>query len=181
MIRSIGPDAAYTSSLSIARATRRPRSVPVASRIAMCAKFVDALVRIAMIDGRNAIAPKSTGPNTVATMNHFVRTRSRYSRLVVAQSLRMAIGPLLGARSAHLVEEDAMQRRLDELEPLHRRAAVDDRAQQALRVRARRELDLHRAIGVVHATHELRIVEHRRERMRGAVRKREGDEAAAVL
>src|SRR5689334_6911448 len=66
--------------------TRRPRSVPVASRIWMRATSSDALLRVAMYAGRYINEPKTIGPKTVATTNHFVRTRSRYSRCTTAHS-----------------------------------------------------------------------------------------------
>ena len=64
---------------------------------------------------------KKSGPSSVPMRNHFERTRSRYSRLMTAQSLAMSAHPLLDARGADLLEEDLVQRGLHELEALHAR------------------------------------------------------------
>src|SRR5688500_9067634 len=96
-------------------------------------------------------AANSSGPKTVAMMNHLVRTRSMYSRLMTAQSLPMARHPRLHALGADFLQEDLMQRRLHQLESLYSCSAADDGAQQLLRVGARLELHLKEPVRVVDA------------------------------
>ncbi len=65
------------------------------------------------------IAAKKTGPRKVAIRNHFDRTRSRYSRLMIVQSLAMSTHPRFDvcpcgcftgrAGAAHLLEKDLVQ------------------------------------------------------------------------
>src|SRR4051794_19882167 len=97
------------------------------------------------------IALKKIGPKNVAIKNHFDRTRSTYSRLMTAHSLAMSAHSLFNSGGADLLQEDLMQRRLNHLESLNRRAGVDDSAQQRLRIRAGSQLDLEKSIGVVGA------------------------------
>src|SRR5690349_1307727 len=130
-------------------ATRMPSCVPVASRMMTCERSGDGLVRLEITIGTMTITPKKSGPSAVLKMYHFERTRSRYSRLMIAKSLPMTAHPRLDAGCANRVEEDAMQRRLDELEALDSRAGVHEPAQQELRARAGGELELHGAVGVV--------------------------------
>src|SRR5688572_33102840 len=108
------------------------------------------LVFIVSHAGTIISAANSSGPKTVAMMNHLVRTRSMYSRLMTAQSLAMTRHPRLHAFGADLLEENLMQRRLHQLEPLHDGSAAHDRAQQLLRVGAGLELDLEEPVRVVH-------------------------------
>jgi hypothetical protein len=63
----------------------------------MLDRSADCFVRAAMIIGTIVIAPKNRGPNSVAMMNHFERTRSRYSRLKTTQNLPMAAHSLFDA------------------------------------------------------------------------------------
>src|SRR3954469_8122315 len=97
------------------------------------------------------IALKKTGPKNVAIRNHFDRTRSRYSRLMIAQSLAIASPSPFDTGGADFLQEDLVQRWLDHLESLNRRARVDDATQQRLRVGARNELDLEEAVRIVGA------------------------------
>ena len=84
------------------------------------------------------------GAERVLKMNHFERTRSRYSRLMTTKSLSMAGHPRLDARGADRVEEDLVERRLHELEALDDRAGVDEpcgagaAASRSARARSRR-------------------------------------------
>src|SRR5438132_11314674 len=102
------------------------------------------------------IAPKKSGPKKVAMRNHFERTRSRYSRLMIAQSLAMAGHPRFHAKGvgADLLEENLMQRRLHHLEARDCGAGSYHPAQQLLRIGAGSELDLEIPVGVVGARHE---------------------------
>src|SRR5688500_2683497 len=93
----------------------------------------DAFVRRAMIAGTIMSAAKNTGPKTVLNTNHRVRTRSRYSRAVMTQSLPMPAHPLLHAARAHAVEKDPVQRGPYELEPLDGRTGSDESRQELLR------------------------------------------------
>ena len=65
--------------------------------------------RFAMIAGMMTIAPKKIGPKIVAKMNHRVRTRSRYSLFMIAQSLAMSGDPRFNSGRADTLEEDLMQ------------------------------------------------------------------------
>src|SRR5690242_8974227 len=112
---------------------------------------VVALLRDASQAGTMMMALKKIGPKNVAIRNHFDRTRSRYSRLMTAQSLAMSTHSLFNAGGTDLLQEDLMQRRLDHLEPLHRNSRFHDASEQRLRVRARRQLDLEEAIGIIRA------------------------------
>src|SRR5688572_5474244 len=92
------------------RATRSPRSVPVASMIATFASDCDDVVRIARTIGRTMTTARKTGPSSVAMTNHFDRTRSRYSRLKTTNVLlAMAGHSLLDALRADPLQEDLVQ------------------------------------------------------------------------
>src|SRR5688572_30854799 len=62
----------------------------------MRATSAEASERLAMYAGRNISPPKNTGPNTVATRNHLVRTRSMYSRSSTTSSFFMSVGEFDG-------------------------------------------------------------------------------------
>src|SRR5215831_18536024 len=94
-------------------------------------------------------------------MNARVRTRSRYSRLATMRTfLSMARHPRLDARGADTLEEDLMERRLHQLEPLDVRARVDQPTEQELRIGVRCELQLEEVVAVVDLAHELRVAKH---------------------
>ena len=58
----------------------------------------------------SAVSRKNmTGPSSVAMTNHFVRTRSRYSRRMIAISLPMAAHPRFDSIGPDFLEEDAVQ------------------------------------------------------------------------
>src|SRR5438270_14037438 len=97
------------------------------------------------------IALKKIGPKKVAIRNHFERTRSRYSRLMIAHSLAMSARPVLDSSRADLLQENLVQRGLDHLESLHRRAGIDNPSEQRLRIGAGRHLGLEKAVRVVGA------------------------------
>src|SRR5437762_3427751 len=118
--------------------TRAPRPVPVASMTTMSASFSDVFVRTARTIGTTVMSPMNTGPRKVATRNHFERTRSRYSRLKTTNILPMAGHPGLDTLGADPIEEDLLERRLNELESAERRTCGDDASQQLLRVGPRR-------------------------------------------
>ena len=101
-----------------ASTTRGPRFAPVASMMVMFADSAVALLPAVRNAGSAVSSRKRIGPSSVAITNHFVRTRSRYSRRMIAISLPMAAHPRFDARRADLLEEDAMQRRLHTLEAL---------------------------------------------------------------
>src|SRR6476646_7151756 len=100
------------------------------------------------------IALKKIGPKKVAIRNHFDRTRSRYSRLTIAQSLPMSAHSLLNAARSDFLQEDLMERWLDHLESLHRSAGFDYSPEQRLRVGARRHLDLEESVRIISALHQ---------------------------
>src|SRR5688572_32782810 len=118
---------------------RRPSSWPVASSTTIRATSSDALVRLATMAGRIISRAKNTGPKTVANRNHCVRTRSRYSRAVMTQSLSMAAHPVLDAARAHTVEGDPVRGGAYELEPFDRRARPHHALEETLRRCVRRE------------------------------------------
>src|SRR3954471_24046519 len=122
-----------------APATRSPIPEPVASMIVTLARSVDALVLDEIRMGTTVIIAKNTGPSRVPTRNHLERTRSRYSRLNTTPSLRMlalSTHSLLDASSADFLEEDLVQRRLHELEPLDRSPGLHDAPEELLRLGA---------------------------------------------
>ena len=59
--------------------------------------------------GTMMIALKKMGPKKVAIRNHFDRTRSRYSRLMITQSLAMSGHPLFDAARTDFLQEDLVQ------------------------------------------------------------------------
>src|ERR1017187_1448630 len=124
---------------------------------------------------------KNTGPKMVVKMNHFDRTRSTYSRLMTTQSLSMACHPHFDARGADFLEEDLVQRRLYQFEPLHFRARLDEPAEQGLRVGVLLERDLEEPVRIVHALDHLVVAEHAAHELGAAVGERECDVVAAVL
>src|SRR5512140_412578 len=140
-------------------ATRTPSCVPVASRMMTCERSGEGLVRLEITIGTMTITPKKRGPSAVLKMYHFERTRSRYSRLMIAKSLPMTAHARLDAGRAHRVEEDAMQRWLHQLEALDVRACIHQPAKQKLRARTGGELELHGAMRVVERPHERTISE----------------------
>jgi hypothetical protein len=68
-----------------------------------------ALLRDASHAGTMMIALKKIGPKNVAIRNHFDRTRSRYSRLMIAQSLAIASHSLFNATRTDFLEEDLVE------------------------------------------------------------------------
>src|SRR5450756_551668 len=84
------------------------------------------------------MALKKIGPKNVAIRNHLDRTRSRYSLLMIAQSLAMSGHSLFDAGGTDFLKENLMQRRLDHLESLHCGARFDDPAEQRLWISPRR-------------------------------------------
>ena len=68
----------------------------------------DDFVRELSTMGTTVISPRNTGPSTVAMMNHFERTRSRYSRLKTTKVLPMAAHPRFDAARADALQEDLM-------------------------------------------------------------------------
>src|SRR3990172_4792384 len=126
-------------------------------------------------------ARKKTGPKIVVMMNHFVRTRSTYSRLITAQSLPMAGHPRLDARRADPFEEDLVQRRLHELEALDARARVHETLEQRLGIGAPLKRDLEEAVRVVHALDHPVVAQHLAHELRPAVGERERDIVAPVF
>src|SRR5579885_2161928 len=109
----------------------------------------------------SSTAAINTGTSSVMMRNDFDRTRSKYSRFATTIILLAMSGqPRFDAGGADTLEEDLMQRGLHELEALDARARVDEPAQQDLRVRVRRELDLEIVVVVVELRHELRVAQH---------------------
>src|SRR3954464_10793454 len=119
-----------------------------------------ALLRDASHAGTMMMALKKIGPKNVAIRNHFDRTRSRYSRLMTAQSLAMSGHSLFDARGADLFKKNLMKRRLDHLESLHRCARLDNPSKQYLRICAVRHFYLEEAIGVVRALHQRLVAQN---------------------
>src|SRR6266550_6969701 len=119
------------------------------------------------------IALKKSGPKKVAIRNHFERTRSRYSRLMIAQSLAMSGHPLFDALSADLLQKDLVQRRLDHLESLYGCAGLDNASQQSLWISARHHLDLEKAVRIVCALHERVVPENRSDALHSIALDRE--------
>ena len=88
---------------------RCPMPVVVASRMRELVNSAVARPRFANTAGMMMRAPKNSGPKIVAKMNHFVRTRSRYSRLTIAQSLAMTRHPRFDSGCADPFEEDLVE------------------------------------------------------------------------
>ena len=144
----------------IASAMRWPMPVVVASRILVLLNSAVDFDRLAITAGTIIIAPKKIGPNTVAMMNQRVRTRSRYSRLMIAQSLAMAGHSHFNSRCPDSLEEDLVQGRTNYLEPAHRCAGPYNALEQDLRISAVSHLDLEVAIRIVDTTDKRAVVEH---------------------
>src|SRR5213075_94773 len=142
---------------------------------------VVALLRDASHAGTMMMALKKIGPKNVAIRNHFDRTRSRYSRLITAQSLAMSAHSLFNTGGTDLLQEDLMQRGLDHFEPLHRRARFDDASEQRLRVCARREFDLEEPVGVIGATDQRVIAQDLSDISHSIAVESKSDVALAVL
>jgi hypothetical protein len=68
-----------------------------------------ALLCVISSTGSTAVARNSSGPSNVAIMNHFVRTRSRYSRRMIAISLPMSTHPRFNTGGPDFLEENGMQ------------------------------------------------------------------------
>src|SRR5258706_5389205 len=107
------------------------------------------------------IALKKIGPKKVAIRNHFDRTRSRYSRLMIAQSLAMSGHSLLDAARPDFLQENLMERWLDHLESLHGSTRFDYSLEQRLRIGARRHLDLEEPVRVISALHQRVVAQYR--------------------
>jgi hypothetical protein len=114
----------------------------------------------AITAGMMTIAPKKIGPNIVAMMNHRVRTRSRYSRFMIAQSLAMSAHPHFDARRSNSLQEDLVKGRTDNFKPIDRCACGDNAMQQSLRVCSIRELDLEVPVGIVDTIDERTVGQH---------------------
>src|SRR5215217_1469617 len=123
----------------------------VASRMRVLLNSIVDLERFAINAGTMIIAPKKIGPNTVAKMNHRVRTRSRYSRFMIAQSLAMSADPRFDTGCAYTFQKYLVQRGPHDLEAIDRCTCADNALKQCLRVCAVGQLDLEVAIGVVNA------------------------------
>src|SRR5512146_1889575 len=141
-------------------ATRSPSPAPVASRIVMWRTEFDAPLREATYIGKSVAAAIRTGTSRVTATNQRERTRSMYSRLVTMNIfLSMAGHPRFDATRADALQEDFMERRLHQLEPLDVGAGIDQPAEQELRVGARRQLDLEKVRVVVEPVDERPVAE----------------------
>ena len=86
--------------------------------IVMFVDSADGFVRETNRIGNTVSARNISGPRSVAMMNHLVRTRSRYSRRMIALSLSMTAHPRFDTGGPDFLEEDGMQGRLHTLESL---------------------------------------------------------------
>src|SRR5450759_4775742 len=127
------------------------------------------------------IALKKIGPKNVAIRNHLDRTRSRYSLLMIAQSLAMSGHPLFDAGGTDFLKENLVQRRLDHLESLHRGARFDYPPKQRLWIGPRRHLDLEKPVGVVSALHQRAVAQYRRHAGHSVALQRERDVPLTVF
>jgi hypothetical protein len=114
----------------------------------------------AITAGMMTIAPKKIGPNIVAMMNHRVRTRSRYSRFMIAQSLAMSAHPHFDARRSNSLQEDLVKRRTNDLESIDCCACIDHAMQQRLRIGSVGELYLEKPVGIIDAVDERTVGQH---------------------
>src|SRR5262245_11378749 len=99
----------------------------------------------------------SNGKIATPTQNDFLRTRSRYSRRITIRVLCTVVAPRVGGdgrlrRPLHLLDEDVVERRRDDLEPPDPEPA-DRRLEHALGIGAGLELDLGVLAELVHARH----------------------------
>src|SRR5947207_1762372 len=92
-----------------------------------------------------------SGPSTVPMMNHFERTRSRYSRLITSSSLFI--------RLPYFLNEDLVKGRLNQLEAADARTGVERALEQLLRIRAVRERHFYVAGKPVDAFHQTILTE----------------------
>src|SRR3954469_20284131 len=121
----------------------------------------------------------SAGISNVMMTNHLERTRSMNSRLMTTNSLSMAGHPLFDALGADTLNEDLMQRWLDELEALDDRARLHQAFQNFLSVSAGNELQLEETVLVVDFRDETLVGENRRK-LRPRVADRNGDVLSSV-
>src|SRR5512140_2834028 len=119
-----------------------------AARMAMC--FASPFWFIISRVGSTITPHISAGTSTVVIQKALVRTRSRYSRLMMTQTLCIAI--IL----ADHVDEDLLERWLDQLE-LRDARARREQLEQLLRVGAGRQLHLDVIAVVVRRLHQVRI------------------------
>src|SRR3954464_4566585 len=89
--------------------------------------------------GNTVMAYTNAGRRMVLMMNPFERTRSRYSRRMTNQVLRILHLPVLLV--VHGIDEDLFERRFGELEAVHA-GAGDQLLEQLLRIGAGLELQL---------------------------------------
>src|SRR3569623_1908120 len=118
-------------------------STPVSSAISI---FAPDVPRDASSTGTTIIAIIKIGPRIVIATNHFVRTRSRNSRVAITNASRMiTLRPALCDRrlvATDPFDEDLVERRHDDLEPADRDIGREELCEQLLRPHALGELDL---------------------------------------
>src|SRR5688572_26971113 len=131
-----------------------PRPLPVASITTVFVRSTAPRERIDSQAGTIISAANNKGPKKVEIRNHLVRTRSVYSRSKTAQSLPMAADTLLHTFRAYALQKDLVERRLNQLEPLHARAGSDYPAQQLLCVGTGRELELVESVVLIGTRNE---------------------------
>src|SRR5665213_861534 len=112
---------------AIDRATSAPRPCWVASRISTRG-VTDLASRVIRSRGRKTKPANISGANNVEKMNHLVRTRSTYSRRMMAHNFEpvsaMSTDSRLDACCTNAFKENVVQRRLHHHCLLHRRPAV---------------------------------------------------------
>src|SRR4051794_20858375 len=105
----------------------------------------------------------SAGISSVMMTNHLERTRSMNSRLMTTNSLSMAGHPLFDALGADALNEDLVERRLNQLEALDDGTGLDETLEDFLRIGAGNELQFEKPILIVDLGDELLVGEDRRE------------------
>src|SRR5690606_4562623 len=122
---------------AISLARRVPSALPVASITRTpTMRRSPASVRDCIHAGKKSRNAKNTGPKMVANANQRVRTRSRYSRAMIALSLAMAAHPRFHIGCTHSLQEHLVQRRTNYLKTLDTGSSGYQLLQQVARMRS---------------------------------------------
>src|SRR5271157_5312875 len=105
---------------------------------------------VASLAGRTITPVMMAGKSKVSITNERVRTRSRYSRLIISQVLRMGF--------THRLHENLFQRRFHQFELVDARSR-GGKFQEFLRIGARREARFHVVSVIVEGLHELSFLQ----------------------
>src|SRR5208282_381506 len=152
VLASFVPELASSSSLSVSGVVdNKPwRTVSPNSGVEVTTTMCCILFPMVASFAGNTITPvMMAGRSKVSTTNERVRTRSRYSRLIISQVLRMGF--------AHRLHEDFFQRRFHQFE-LVDAGSGGRKFQEFLRIGTRRQARFHVVSVIVEGLHEASIL-----------------------